>query len=576
MGFDLGVALGAAANSGLNTYTTITKLRQEQEKEARDAARFAEEQKAWEERNASNKLMQEAYKGPNEATGKTYDQALQGMNRTDIGGTAMTPEARTELTQSLSALPAGQAQAALRAYGSAYGGSPEASVYQGKNGAFVLDKAYDPAVAFEEAAAKSGNPTAFKEARANRAQALQIAGGEQTLKKGDYELKGLARSAAFDTKFENVMDSLHTDMTKKVDAAQTLAERDDMNGLVKTFGPELKKAYGHDVALVGNNIVVKDAKGKTIKTISNTQDALSALDDHFKTTFGSEMESRMLSQGLFKTPQELHSYLNNKEQIALKGREVAAKEAVIPSEIAKNQSAANMSNAHAGVFAQLLKAGEDNKAAGTAMKPYLDQIAALDPNDDNYNTKINQLTTQAAVAGATKSKDLTQLVAQLRKPERTMTPEYEKAAYVDLGNATTPEQIKLVHAKWPLAFGPSKTDKAIEAASARRATEQNGANAKGKTEIKDTPSAIPVRAAVNPTELSQYARNTGDYVSRMKVQAKSDPDLAKLESDRTQALRMGSAHKATEIGLQIESLLSSRYNLTPRGFVSDSNRISNQ
>lgn len=292
MGFDLGVALGAAANSGLNTYTQLTKIKQEKAKEERDLARFGEEQKAWKAREA---LQQAAAEVPTSNT-----VPVQTM----VGATGGVDEGLPMVQQAI---------------------TPEEKAANFRQRALTL----------------GADPTAVQQYEAG---GLQIAGAKQNLEKGGYEINSLKDTDQFNKKFRSTMDSLHTDMTNKVDAAHTLAETDGMNGLVKTYGSELKKAYGHDIALVGNNIVVKDAKGKTIQTISNTQDALAALDGHFKTMFGSEMESRMLSQGLFKTPQELHAYLNNKEQTALKGREVAAKEATIESEKAKNFASADYSN----------------------------------------------------------------------------------------------------------------------------------------------------------------------------------------------------------------------------------------
>ena len=147
----------------------------------------------------------------------------------------------------------------------------------------------------------------------------------------------------------------------------------------------------------------------------------------------------------------------------LKAREVKVKEDLVPSEIAKNKAVANQANAHASVYGNMLQTAKDNKEAGKAMQPFIDEFAALTP-EEQAGEKGQAVLLRGATAGAKVSKDLAGLVSTLRKPDRSaVSAEHEKAAYADLQGATTPEQIKAVKAKWPAVFGPSALDKAIAA-----------------------------------------------------------------------------------------------------------------
>lgn len=419
MGINLGIALGAAAESGTQSYALFKKIQREDEQLARDRERFERERKDWQEKDQANALMRQAYTPPSEADGRTVDQAVGGLAGADASGNRMTPEGRAALTESLKGLPPEQAQAALQAYGKAYGGEGQstanAGVYQGKQGLYVTDKAYNPEQAYVDSALRSGNPTALREARANQLTGLQLEGAKQNLKKGEFELRSLERSEQRDTKFREAMDTLHQKSAKALDEVEATAQTGGMKGLVERYGADLKKAYGMDVALVGNNIVVKDSKGKTVQTISNLDQAKAALGQHFQQDFAKSFERELMP--LFGSPKELADYLNKREEIGLKGREVSAKEALVPSEINRNNAAANQANAHASLYGNMLKVAKDNQAAGAAMQPYLDKIAALKDPTGKDADEAELLLMQAATAGAQKSKDIAGLLATMRKKD---------------------------------------------------------------------------------------------------------------------------------------------------------------
>lgn len=151
------------------------------------------------------------------------------------------------------------------------------------------------------------------------------------------------------------------------------------------------------------------------------------------------------------------------QELGLKQREVGIKEKLLPSEIAKNTAAANQANAHASVYGNMLQTAKDNKEAGKAMQSFLDEFAQMTP-EEQAGSKGQAVLLKGATAGAQKSKDLAGIVTMLRKPDRAaVSAEQEKAAYAAYNEATTPEQIRVVRAKYPDVFGKSALDKAIEA-----------------------------------------------------------------------------------------------------------------
>lgn len=143
-----------------------------------------------------------------------------------------------------------------------------------------------------------------------------------------------------------------------------------------------------------------------------------------------------------------------KQTLGLQREELNAKKPLYAAQ-------ANQANAHASVYGNMLQTAKDNKEAGKAMQPFLDEFAQMTP-EEQAGSKGQAVLLKGATAGAQKSKDLAGIVTMLRKPDRAaVSAEQEKAAYVAYNEATTPEQIKAVKAKYPDVFGMSALDKAI-------------------------------------------------------------------------------------------------------------------
>jgi hypothetical protein len=167
------------------------------------------------------------------------------------------------------------------------------------------------------------------------------------------------------------------------------------------------------------------------------------------------------------------------QELGLKVKELGLKGKELDAKIPLYKAQAGLASAHTGVYNNMLDTAKTNKEAGAAMKPYLDEFAALS-EEDQLGAKGQAVLLKGATAGASKSKDLAGVVTMLRKPDRaTVSAEQEKAAYAAYNEANTPEQIKAVKAKYPDVFGKSALDKAIEerAKNNKPATEPAAAQA---------------------------------------------------------------------------------------------------
>lgn len=255
-------------------------------------------------------------------------------------------------------------------------------------------------------------------------------------------------------------------------------------GLAKAAEEHLFPEYNKNQGLMNdgltahlgkNNLFVdfKDKDGKVVRSEPLNMQTFNMARDQV----GQSMLAASGASNFYKTKE-----LGLKQsELGLKGKELDAK-------IPLYKAQAGLAAAHTGVYNNMLETAKTNKAAGEAMKPYLDEFAALS-EEDQVGAKGQAVLLKGATAGASKSKDLAGVVSMLRKPDRAaVSAEQEKAAYVAYNEATTPEQIKAVKAKYPDVFGKSALDKAIEA-------REKGAKPTATTEATTPSTAIPARTA---------------------------------------------------------------------------------
>lgn len=295
----LGNFAAGLAKGGIDTYSTLEDIerRRKEGERAERALKMQEEEfrQRQDERTALKDAAAQTYGrvGKDALTGDLQKdtgigaQQAQGL-QIDSGDAAFDAADRTQLADTLRANAQGQGAAV-----------PELPKYT------------------REQAAKD---------YADRLYAIDPTKGQQAelgalgVKKGGLEVKALQRDADFMDRFDKVMGTIHQESATRLTDIQTTAQTGGMKGLVDKFGPELKKALGADVQLVGNNIVVKQG-GKTVDTITNLDKAVQALEGAAQMEFGKNLESRMLKEGLFKSPQEMLKYFQDQREAARKDRD---------------------------------------------------------------------------------------------------------------------------------------------------------------------------------------------------------------------------------------------------------------
>ena len=283
----------------------------------------------------------------------------------------------------------------------------------------------------------------------------QAEAGALALKKGGLEVKALERDADFNARFDKVMQGVYQSSAARMQEIQTTAEAGGMKGLVDKFGPELKKALGADVQLVGNNIVVK-VKGQKPQTISSLSQAVQALQGAAQLEFGQQLEQRMLSDGLFKSPQELVKFFQDRREADRKDRDT-------DSAIALRDAQGAEARARAG--AQAAYARSLGERSGN--------WAVVGVDADGKPVSYDRNTGRFAREDGKPIQD-TALFRKVTGERATpaISPEREKKAYEALNKALEfgkPELVDAAKAQYPDVFGEDPLVKAFKEAQAKKA-----------------------------------------------------------------------------------------------------------
>jgi hypothetical protein len=298
-----GAFAGAAANAALNTYERLgeEELRDMQRKEMREKIAREVQERAI-AADTFGKVGQET----------EFGQAIAGEGKTNNAqAKALSDQGRTgdpEFDRAMAESAAGALRENAARQGVASAEGPMGAIKGG---------VYDEQQAYKDYARRMAGVDS-KAARAARVEGLQ--------------LKRAVRDSDIDDKFDAARNTLNDDLAR----INTLFESKGMSGLAA----EAKKA-GLPVKYVeGKNgfgvIQVLDPKSnKVVQTISNGQEAVAALEKQAMMKFQGSAVS------LLGSADKVLSYMNQREELGFKGREVAVKEAIAPSEIAKNMGAAS-------------------------------------------------------------------------------------------------------------------------------------------------------------------------------------------------------------------------------------------
>jgi hypothetical protein len=351
---------GAAAEAGLRTYERLG------EEELRDMQR-KQLKKELADKEAMAGYLAEAAQQKNYTGGSDVQSAI-GQATKVYGEDADT--AKTVQGIIAKQTPE-QQQATLRAYGGAEGAvtpkTQEGALDLSKVG--VYKNAKGESMASNEGTALS-TADQYKYATKKATEAGNIAAIEKLT-----PLKAMMRESDIQDKFDASKKHLDDTLAR----IHGTAETGGLKGLYEAGKKEgLKLGFVEGKNGVGSRIQILGPKGDVIETISDVGSATEKLSNAAMESFYTK------SVSLLGSPDKVISAMQGQRQIGLKEREVATKEALVPSEIAKNQGVAGYYNsggrgskdtlkARAQEYADILvESGEINPAT---KKPYTEAEA---------------------------------------------------------------------------------------------------------------------------------------------------------------------------------------------------------
>lgn len=290
------------------------------------------------------------------------------------------------------------------------------------------------------AVALGADPTAALQYEAG---GLQLESSRQGLKKGTLEIGELERNARYARNTEMALGFSNQVLQDLAGGKGTMPER-IASVLEKHFVPlynENKlpglndggKARIVDNAMGGDKTIVitgKDGKETTLPATMETLQMLTSQAQGLMMSSASpenywkhrtqavaerNADSAAVTAGAAAANAKTHAdQLAEQIKAGLFGAQAdQAKGAAIAS-----RAAANASNAHASVYNGMAQLARDNAAAGAVMKDYLTKFSALSPEDQN-GPRGQALLTEAAVAAAKKTGDVTGVISAIKKPDRS-------------------------------------------------------------------------------------------------------------------------------------------------------------
>lgn len=206
-------------------------------------------------------------------------------------------------------------------------------------------------------------PTPVQMSAAERRSAIEqraIAGGADP--EAAMRYTATRRTADLSDAFDTTMDKLHKESADRMSSIKATAESGGMKGLTEKFGPELKKAFGHDIQFkpvpgAAGEIVAMDGK-KVVGRYSSLGDATQVLEGLVGQEFESKFTKAMMQPGMFGSAKELSDFAFKRQEVGIAERSVKVKEARLPYE---NMKDAGVASYYAGG-----KGGSGASAAGKA------------------------------------------------------------------------------------------------------------------------------------------------------------------------------------------------------------------
>ena len=458
MGINLGIALGSAAKSGLDTYRQL----QEEQRLADEESRKKEQFSAWRQEQAEQKAIRDTYKETYGNVGnQDYTQGIQTQGGVGSQQAQMLADQTKGFGDDNAQAAATSAVNALRENANQ---APVASAI--------------PSTPYSDKQAAADFRSKLASAGVDPMKAVQLSGAMRT-----------ERNAAKMEAFQDWHDDVQTRIAKG-----------DLAGLVKDNiglynnppkGTHLDDGLTAEVVPSGDpngpaNFVQKDKNGKVVASTPITQE--------------------MVQSQLDKLAYAKYKSLDFKggEELALKGREVGVKEKVAPSEIEKNLGAAYESKQKGGYYGTLssIKADEDN--VKKAAEPFKKAYDALSDQDKN-GPKGQQLLDKMEMAVALKSNEFSKIRAAtpLGRAEAQFQQSY--AAWDKNGRMGTAPSRDEAFASYGIATAP------LEAAAKNRV---DALMSKGK--VKEAEAEIAkFNNQFKHTPLQMERNDKGELVSKV-------------------------------------------------------------
>jgi len=294
--------------------------------------------------------------------------------------------------------------------------------------AFPYSKYGAQATPEEMAALKPAAPTMTKDmARDEYVKRLYAAGmpeKAQAAEIGGLQVSGLKRSERYAEKQETALgfrDAVMDEIKKNKGDLEPVFDKffKDVYNEGKLPGTDDgKTAKVVQGALGGKTVLLtdKDGKQQTLPLDINTIQMLTEK-----------------TQGLMMASSSPDSYWKNKEQdlkektLAIQGRQVAVSEKELKEKMdvglfraQANQAnaAGNASNEHANLYKNMIRLASENREAGQAMKPFIEEFAKLTP-EEQAGTKGQGILLSAATSAARKTGDITGIISALKKPDKS-------------------------------------------------------------------------------------------------------------------------------------------------------------
>ena len=381
-----------------------------------------------------------------------------------------------------------------------------------------------------------------KEALSNRLQAAQTTGAEQGVEKGKYELGNLKANADLGT----WLSEQH----------KTLAEKGPVAALEANLAAYNKESVHNDGMIASivkgadgtSSLVRTDEKTGKVKDSTPITDATAqqaiqgmafnkwkAIPGNFEKGLEHELKSRTAGAQETSAAAAAKNAETQAGELAAKMKADLFGAQATQAKAAANASNASaiMSKAHAGVYTNMLELAKTNKEAGEAMKPLLAEYAAMTV-EDQTGAKGQAKLIEAATAAARKTGDVTGIITQLKKPDRTVvSAEHEKAAYVALNKAlesNDPKQIEAAKAAYPAVFGEDPLTKQLKQAIADKGKAAATTSASAPTQAIPTGDRDALRAQADQIETAITGLRQG-------VNMKSSPADRAASSAKIEALQ---------------------------------------